>query len=978
MMTQDIRIGFWALLIVLASPAMRAESTVDFSRDIRPLLSDRCFKCHGFDEAAREADLALFAREAALGSGVIVPGDPDGSELIDRISTTDAGDVMPPPRANKPALTEAEIELFRRWIEQGAPYEEHWAFVPPRESGATPPPSAPHPIDAFVGRKLQREGLGFSPEADPHVLVRRLHLDLIGLPPTIEETTRFVRDHESDPDAAVEARIDDLLSRSAYGERWAREWLDLARYADTNGYEKDRERSMWPYRDWVIRALNDDLPYDRFTVEQIAGDMLPGATVDQRIATGFHRNTMLNEEGGIDPLEFRFHAMVDRVATTGTVWLGLTMGCAQCHTHKFDPITHTDFYAFMALMNNASEPSLPVPSAGDRRERERVLAEIRNLERSIIERIDPAAFAQWSREAVAKSAPWTVLRPESWETSRPSLEVLDDGSIFATGDFTKREVYRLTFPLGALEAPVTAIRIEPIPDDRLPGGGSGIAYYEGRPGDFFLSEVSAEVDGAPLSWASASVDYGLIETGFGTAEPGNVFDGDPTSGWATGLQETLRHELVLNLEQPTRGDSLTIELLFQRHFAAALGRFRISATSDPGTVEARGGTVSDLTAAAPEELMRTYLEVAPELEHEREQLAAWRNRLPEFPTAMVMEEWRGQTRPTHRHHRGDYVEPRERVDPGIPAVLGRLPEDSPPNRLTLAHWLASEDNPLAARVAVNRAWRAFFGRGLVATSGDYGYQSAAPSHPELLDYLAVDFMDRGWSFKKLHRLICTSRTYRQDSGATPELLARDPDNILLARGPRFRMTAEMIRDSALATSGLLVRRIGGPSVHPPQPPDVTAIAYGSPLWTSDTDAGRYRRSLYTFAKRTAPFAAYQTFDGPTGEVCVPRRDRSNTPLQALTLLNDILFVEAAQNIVFGLEDLDEETAATHLFRRILTRPPDADELAMMLDFYRSQVSRLDQGELHSVHLLGSDDVRLAAWMMTARALYNLDEAVTKG
>lgn len=983
-MPRELRFFFQTVygvaLLVFVTAVSRAE--VDFARDIRPILSDRCFKCHGFDEEGRKAGLGLHTLESAMRDGAIVPGSPEESLIMERILSDDPDEVMPPPSANKPTLSPEEAEMFRKWIATGAEYEEHWAFVSPRKNLKDPPASASgNPVDGFIGEKLEEKDFAFAPEADPHTLARRLYLDLIGLTPTPGEVSNFIDQHKSSPDDAVASLVDELMERPEYGERWARLWLDLARYADTNGYEKDRPRSIWPYRDWVINALNDDMPYDQFTIEQLAGDMLPDATLDQKIATGFHRNTMLNEEGGIDPLEFRYHAMVDRVATTGVVWMGLTTGCAQCHTHKFDPITHEDYFSMFALLNNADEPEIEAPTPEIEAKRSELIDEMTRLEAKLIDEIDPAAFDQWKSAELAKTAPWQSLRPVSIVSTLPRLSIMEDDSVFASGDFNKRDVYDLSFELTGVENPVTAIRIEALPDERLPAGGPGAAYYEGRKGDFFLSEVEAKGDGKALEFLSASVDFGKIYIGGGKVEGANVFDGNGSSGWSTATREGERHELVIRLKEPLSAERLDLKMIFERHFVAALGRFRISVTTVERDVLARGGEISDLTKATDEELQRQYVRTAPALKESRKAIEQLKKKIPSVPTTLVMREWEGDTRPTFRHHRGDYLQPKEEVSPRVPEIFEGIPADQPANRLSFARWLVSESNPLAARVAVNRAWRAFFGRGLVHTAGDFGYQSELPSHPELLDYLAIRFIDEGWSVKKLHRLIATSQTYRQDATITPRLLAEDPKNIYLARGPRFRLDGEVIRDAALRSSGLLTQKVGGPSVYPPQPASVSEAAYGKPKWKPSGGGERFRRSLYTFAKRTAPFAAYLSFDGPTGESCLARRERSNTPLQALTLLNDPMFTEAAVAIGIEVSDLAASDAANQLFRRILTRPPSQTEIDRLVEFYYSQLSRIGSGELDVNQILdgkNSTNISAAAWSMVARALYNLDEAVTKG
>lgn len=977
-----------------------AEEEVSFSRDIRPLLSDRCFKCHGFDEETKEADLGLHSFAESTrdlgGYQAIVPGNADASEVVARILSDDPDDVMPPPKANKPRFSPDEIELMRRWINQGAKYEKHWAFEKPVKP-EVPVGKADHPVDRFLDRAIQERNLEVNGEADPYTLIRRLSFDLRGLPPTPEEIHGFVTAHQQNAKEAWENLVDEFLASPSYGERWARDWLDLARYADTNGYEKDRPRSIWPYRDWVVRALNEDMPYDQFTIEQLAGDMLENPTMDQLIATGFHRNTMLNEEGGIDPLEFRYHAMVDRVATTGSVWMGLTTGCAQCHTHKFDPITHTDYFSLMALLNNADELEIAVPDEAIAARRKPIQAQIAELEKAARDSIDPAKFARWIREEEARSANWIPLDPKAMKTNLPLLQRQDDKSIFASGDFTKRDVFDLVFDLGEVgsDGKITAIRIEALPDERLPAGGPGTAYYEGRKGDFFLSEVSATAGGKLLEFRDATVSFGKIAIGSGKAEGPNVYDGEGSTGWSTATQEGKRNELVINLKTPVSASGkLEMELLFERHFVAALGRFRVSVTTDAGEVKASGFLFPDFRKANREEKEQAYLRTAEDFADFQKKVSDLEKKLPSFPTTLVFRERPVENpRPTFLHHRGEYLSAREQVVPATPAVFDPIAAEQPRNRLGLAHWLVSEKNPLGARVAVNRAWRAFFGTGIVKTSGDFGYQSELPTHPELLDWLAVSFVENGWSLKALHRQIVSSAAYRRDSAISSLQLEQDPDNRFLARGPRFRLTGEMIRDAALQSSGLLSTKLGGPGVFPPQPASVTEIAYGRTSWKVSNGEDRYRRSLYTFAKRTAPFASYLTFDGPTGESCLPRRDRSNTPLQALTLLNDPMFGEAAAALgnrlggdSTGLSDgpdpVDAADRITELFLRILSRPPTMEEKQRIKSYYEQQMARITSGELDPATILGDQEKHpnpeKAAWKMVARVLMNLNEAITRG
>ncbi len=1175
-----------ALLLTAASAA--AAGQIDFNRDVRPILSDKCFKCHGFDPGTREADRRLDTRDGALadidGVRAIVPGDLAASDLSVRIHSTDRDEQMPPPKSGK-KLTPAQVATLDAWIKQGAQYAVHWAFVKPAQVA---PPKAGNPIDAFIRARLEKENLQPTAEADRYTLVRRVSLDLTGLPPTAEEAEAFAKDPAPD---AYEKLVDRLIASPHYGERWARRWLDLARYADTNGYEKDRERSIWPYRDWDINALNAGMPFDQFSIEQIAGDLLPNATREQRVATGFHRNTMLNEEGGIDPLEFRFLAMVDRVGTTGTTWLGLTVQCAQCHTHKYDPITHREYFQFMACLDNADEPDLDLP-APDAAAQEKARAE--KLAKRLAELPDkfpvetgarweplrpvqietasgekprvlddgsalfaakspdgdtytftvetdaasvsqlrlealadpalpsggpgrvahgnfvlteitvtaapknapaqtvpvklvraeadvaqpafpaenaidgqpgtgwavdvpgkklnvnhtatfafekPAAFpagtrltvkleqrygkqhtlgrvrlsvpalaedarpvevrrrelvekkfAGWLTRECARSVSWTALKPVEAKSNSPLLTVQNDASIFASGDITKSDTYELKF--ASVPRGITAIRLEVLPDDHLPGHGPGLTYYEGPKGDFFLGEFQLAADGRQVKFTRTSQSFaGNAMGGNNPVSAALATDGDAQTGWSTNGRQGLGDEAVFVPAAPlAQAGALTLKMIFGRHYACSLGRFRISVTTDPRAAEAREIPddieplllVADAKLTPPERarLREEFLLSAPELAAARKEIDALR-KTPRHTTTLVMRERPPENpRATFLHHRGEWLQPKERVGPGVLSVLNPLPAGTPRNRLGFARWLVSPENPLTARVVMNREWAAFFGSGIVRTVGDFGFQSDPPTHPELLDWLAVEFVKRGWSVKQMQKLIVMSATYRQSSAATPDRLAKDPDNRLLSRGPRFRLEAEIVRDSALRASGLLSEKIGGPSVRPPQPDGVTEVAYGSPKWNASTGPDRYRRSLYTFAKRTAPFALYQTFDAPTGEACIARRDVSNTPLQALALLNDVVFLEAAQALgkTLAAQSGSVEDRIRTAFRRILTRPPTDDETATLAKFFTAQKARFTSGELDAKALAieaPGDVNERAAWTALARALFNLDEAITR-
>lgn len=996
-------------VLFAGSFAAFAQSTPNFNREIRPVLARSCFPCHGPDEEERQADLRLDVRDEAVKAGAFRVDAYEESELLLRVFSPDPDTRMPPADSGH-QLTATQKELLRKWVLAGAKYEKHWSFIPPKR------PAIPkvrntkwvrNEIDRFLLARLEQEGLTPATEADRTALVRRVYLDLIGLPPTPEQAAEFV---QNDDPGAYGKLVDRLLASKHYGERWGRLWLDLARYSDTNGYEKDRPRSIWPYRDWVINALNDDMPFDQFTIEQLAGDMLPGATVSQRIATGFHRNTMLNEEGGIDPSEYRFYAMVDRVATTGAVWLGLTTGCAQCHTHKYDPITHTDYYRLFALLNNADEPDLTVPDAAIEKRRASVEAQIEAEIAALPAKFPPepgegsdeelrqshfhVRFEKWLNEERSRAVRWHVVRPWHFKGDQARLEVLPDGSVFASGDANKVEVYELGFHLDQQEGldasrALTGIRLEVLPDDRLPAGGPGRAFYEGRKGDFFLSELTLTAGVDKQAFQSGSVSFGKLSIGSGTAEAENVFDGKGSTGWSTSTRPGEPHQLVLTLE-PVIAQSISLGMLFERHFAASLGRFRFSITFDEGPVVA-SRIPADLEAALAEadsldpgtlaKLKRQFLLTTPLLTEARKKLDGLRKQLPELPHTMVFRERPADfPRPTFRHHRGEYLSPRERVEPALPSLFSNFENGVEPNRLNFARWLVSEKNPLVARVTVNRAWRAFFGIGLVETSADFGTQSNPPSHPELLDWLAVEFMANGWSIKKLHRLIVTSAAYRQSSRLSPELLKRDPRNRLLARGPRFRVDAETVRDIMLSSSSLLSTKFGGPSVYPPQPASVTALAYGGAKWPVSKGEDRYRRSLYTFNKRTAPYAAYTVFDGPTGENCLPRRNRSNTPLQALTLLNDEMFLEMARALGRTAENRegDVKEKAKWIFQSLVTRAPRESELASLVSYVEAQQKRIEAKEIAAERIGGAGaSSRAAAFSMLARSLMNLDEVITK-
>jgi len=999
------------LCLAPARIGLAEEAPVSFSRDVRPILSSRCFKCHGFDPGTREAGLRLDTKEGLFdehnGFKPFVAGRADLSEALRRIVSTDPDERMPPPSAKK-ELTDREIAILKTWIEQGAAWEPHWAFVPPVRPGV--PEFADDawsrtPIDRFIVARLRQEGLSPSPEADRFTLIRRVSLDLTGLPPTPEETESFVNDR--DPDA-YDRLVERLLNSPAYGERWARRWLDLARYADTNGYEKDRERSIWPWRDWVVRALNDNMPFDQFTIKQIAGDMLPDATEDDHVATGFHRNTMLNEEGGIDPLEFRFHAMTDRVATTGTTWLGLTTGCAQCHDHKYDPISHREYFGMMAFLNNADELELPLGESQARPPRDTSPAATAALVKSLAgrwplpkekkeaqadaatpEQLAEAAFQEWLAKERGPVADWVPVHPTALSSNLPLLTPTDDDVVFVTGDITKEDTYRVSARPGLKG--VTALRLEALPDPLLPAGGPGMTYYEGRKGDFFLANINLKANGEPLPIASAEASYSKNAFGGTPATAAQAIDDNLQSGWGVADRPGERHFAVFRFANPTDIDSLDVEMLFARHFASSLGKFRLSLTTAKETPARDLSPEAEALLARPAEslsaddldrLRLAFLLQADSIAKPADNVRQRLNPRPAVSTLVFQERPSRNPRPTHLHHRGEYLQARDEVPAVVPSFLNPLPEDAPRNRLTFARWVVSRDNPLTARVVVNQQWAALFGRGLVATVQDFGFQSDPPSHPHLLDWLAVEFMDGGWNMKQLHRLIVRSSVYRQSSVVTPAIREKDPGNELLARAPRLRLEAEMIRDSALAASGLLSRKVGGPPVKPPQPNSVTEAAYGAFKWEPSKGEDRYRRSLYTFMKRTAPFGMYSVFDGPSGEACLARRDVSNTPLQGLTLLNDEMFLEIARAL--GRRALDhpgdDRAKAASLVQLVLTRRAEETELDELVQFVARQRASFRVNAAQARELTGVPDesaAGLAEWVAAARVVLSLDEAVTR-
>jgi len=1026
-----------ALLVPAAAfqqPAARQRPVrpAAFARDIQPILSQSCLGCHGATQ--QMASLRLDSPEAVLGGGVsgpvVVPGKSAESLLVRRLSATTDGPQMP---MEGPKLTVNQIALIRRWIDGGAAgldvsaapapvKSSHWAYQPLQRPALPPVKNetwARNPIDRFVLARLEKEGLKPSPETSRETLIRRVSLDLVGLPPTLEDVRAFVSDTSPD---AYQKVVDRLLSSPHYGERWARPWLDLARYADTQGYEKDNRRSIWLYRDWVIGAFNDDMPFDQFTIEQIAGDMLPNASSAQKIASGFHRNSMINEEGGIDPEEYRVAAVLDRVGTTASVWLGTTLACAQCHNHKFDPFTQEEFYRFYAFFNSA-EPEIKVLGGGEREgmgpkmelpithamvaHRSRVEESMTAAE-ALLTRVDPALDASqtaWEREMAAAVVPWTALDPvRTVSAGGARLTVFEDQTVLASGANPDRD----TFIIGAdtALAGITGVRIEALTHPTLVREGSS----RGPRARFVMTGFEVEAASLADPARSASVrfaDAASDQSGY-TPDVKDALDDDPRTGWtiSTAGDAARRDRQAIFLPAApfgfAGGTRLTIRL---RHDSAlpqqVLGRFRLSVTTaeDPGrsakvpvALQSVLQTQADARTEAQRRALREYFRsIDPALEPVRERLVGLREFWGELtsPSTLVMKE-QSETRKTQILVRGSFLTKGKEVRPGVPAVLPPVRKEQPADRLGLARWLVDAYNPLTPRVAVNRFWMHYFGRGLVETVEDFGTQGDRPTHPELLDWLAAEFIEQKWSMKAFHRLVVTSATYRQNSAVAPDLLERDPDNRLLARGPRRRLEAEMVRDNALAVAGLLSPRVGGPSVFPPQPEGIWNLVYNDDKWRTSAGEDRYRRGLYTFWRRTAPYPMFTTFDAPSRELVCTRRIQTNTPLQSLTTLNDPTFFDAARGLalrMLALESSDLRARIVYGFELCMARAPEVKEMDRLLGLFEQERAHFAQNLKAAAEIANGGDVRpgegvdpadFAAWTIVANVLLNLDETLTKG
>jgi mono/diheme cytochrome c family protein len=1014
---------------------------VQFNRDIRPILSDKCYTCHGPDPANRKTKLRFDNESGATldlgGKYAIVPNDPAKSEMIRRITAENKAMRMPPASSGI-TLTAHEIELLRRWVSQGAKWQKHWSFIPPERPALLPTVKNAHgphnEIDLFILDRLQREGLSPSPEADRERLIRRVTFDLTGLPPTTIEVDEFLKD--TSPEAYGKL-VDRLLASPRYGERMAVRWLDAARYADTNGYQTDAERYMWRWRDWVINAFNQNMPFDKFTVEQIAGDLLPGATLDQKIATGFNRNHRGNGEGGIIPEEYAVEYVVDRVDTTSTVWLGLTMGCARCHDHKYDPISQKEFYQVYAYFNSIPErgkafkygnspPAIKAPTFEQQQqlnEAEQKLAAAEYHFTGIEDDLNRAQLT-WEK-SIARSRPvyWWPERgllsafsfdgPAKGLTWNPRSPKLVEGKIHQAANFDGQRFalagkiadfdYYDKFTLAAwifptAESGAILTRAEDTPE----GQGYSLSLKSGKV-QFNLvnrwlddgARVETEAKLTLNQWHHVSAVY----DGTRVAEGIQIYVDGQSQKLSVHLDDVNQS---FSTKQPVRiGAGGGRENRFHgqideaRIYQVAITPEEAAMLSDPASLNQIAEVPADRRSAiqkrklelafksryAPAPIQQAWEQVV-QLKEQRDKLLAG------LPEVMVMQEM-PSPRETFRLIRGAYDRPGEKVERSLPAILPPLPPGAPNDRRGFAKWLVEPSNPLTARVAVNRFWQMYFGTGLVKTSEDFGSQGEWPSHPELLDWLATEFIRTGWDVKAMQKTIVMSATYRQSSRVTPDLLQRDPENRLLAHGPRLRLSAEMVRDQALAISGLLVEKVGGPSVKPYQPAGLWKELSGGVDYKQDTGANLYRRSLYTFWKRASPPPSMMTFDSVGREICSVRENRTNTPLQALTLMNDVTYVEASRALAQRMMmegGANPEQRIGFAYRLATARQPSNAQIQILVNGFHHHLDRYQTDRKAALSLLQQgesplntklDAAQLAAYTTVASLILNLDAAVTK-
>ena len=1023
-LTLSLVLGF-----ALSTETLVSAATLDFARDVEPILIKRCFECHGPDQ--QKAKLRLDSRAAALGGGksgkaALVPGHSAESVLWQRVTSSDIDEMMPPKGER---LTADQLATLKTWIDAGAEWSswdprQHWSFkpiakpIPPSTKNKT---WSRNEIDRFLLQKLESEGLTPAEAADRSILARRVSLDLTGLPLSFEDAERFASDTSPN---AYEQLVDRLLASPHYGEHMARWWLDLARYADSNGYQIDSTRSIWPYRDWVIEAFNSNLAFDQFTIQQLAGDLLPNPTPEQRIATGFNRNTKINDEGGGDAEEYRSKAVKDRVATVATTWLGLTMNCAECHTHKYDPITHEDYYRFYGLFNNSAdggnystEPTLAVPAPSNS-----ITTTLSYLESQLAKTEQQLAMAQqqapdamrsWEKKLLAAGAVWEpLLLTNINSTGGSSYLSLPDRSILATN---VNPIYdTITFEASTALNGITSILLEVLPDSSLPKNGPG---RWSQTGNFILDEISVYLiprtaESLPLG---ASTNVTLVsavadwEQDYYRAE--HAIDRNPKTGWAIGPKFGQKHFLVITLKEPLKvSEGTRLGFRFESYHGSShvIGRWRtsVSRSTDPQVL---WPTPDDLIAVVKKAVSkRTEVENAHLSQHYRSVSAAIRElerekiRLTDkiarvrggrFST-LVMQERSEKPRETYIQNRGNFLDHGKTVTPGTPAFLPHVKTEDVTNRLTLARWLMDPVNPLPSRVTVNRLWERFFGTAIAKTSEDLGRMGEAPSHPELIDWLAADFVESGWDVKAIQRKFVFSAAYRQSSNITPEKRDKDFYNRWLSRGPRFRLDAEMIRDQALSASGLLNAQIGGPSVYPRQVPNLwKEIGFlrpelGMDEWPVSQGPDLYRRGVYTFWRRVCTYPMLSTFDAPSREICLSRRPRTNTPLQALASLNEPTLLECARALgervtrEGGRKPGDQ---IDYAFRLTTGRRPTEVERDRLVKFLLQQISSFRKDKAAAGQLLleasadssEGDAATRAGWMMVANALLNLDEVLNK-
>jgi mono/diheme cytochrome c family protein len=1020
--------------------AAESNLAVDFTRDVRPILANNCFHCHGPDEGERKADLRLDVwknvGDIHGAIAVVSPGKPAKSDLINRILSTDSDVRMPPPDSGK-GLTSEQIDTLRKWVAQGAEYRQHWAFSPPQRPAVPPVKNRTwvrNPIDAFVLARLESEGFEPSPAAERDALLRRLSLDLVGLPPTLEELAGFEAEAG---DVSLDHQIERLLASPHYGERWGRIWLDAARYADSDGFEKDKPRLVWMYRDWVINSFNQDMPYDKFIIDQIAGDLLPNPTQDDVVATGFLRNSVFNDEGGADPEQFRMEAMYDRMDAIGKGILGLTIQCAQCHTHKYDPLTQTEYYQMLSFLNNCDESQITAYTRRQQKEWQATEAIIHQMENDLrAENPDwQERMAAWEDSVRNDQPEWVVLHPKDEHSGDEKHYILDDDSILAVG-------FAPTWHWPKFSAEVklpkiTAIRVELLTDPNLPHGGPGRSIYGGCAlTEFQLEASSLGQSTAPtkVKIASASADVDPPERHVAkmfdnhknerrvTGPISFAIDGDLKTAWSLDIgpgRSNVPRKAVFVPDKPLEAaDGIRLYLsLVQVHGGAnvndnqtnSIGRYRFSVTgaekpiADPLPSDVRAIVSVPAAKRTPEQrdqVFSYWRTTVPEWQEENRRIEALWQSHPQGTSQLVLHE-KAKHRETHRLERGSYLTPAEIMSPNVPQFLHSLDTGhatKTPTRLDFAHWLADRRSPTTARSIVNRIWQAYFGIGLVATTEDLGTQGEPPSHPELLDWLAVELMEHDWSIKHIQRLITSSATYQQSSVATPQLVARDPKNRLLARGPRYRVDAEIVRDIALSASGLINPKVGGPSVYPPAPSFlfVPPASYAEKTWLVDTGPNRYRRALYTFRFRSVLYPALQNFDAPIGDTACARRAQSNTPLQALTMLNEPMSLECAralvQRVLAETGNSDSQRIAD-VVRRCLARDPQPEEVDSLHKFLDRQKKRFTEEKIDPWPLVAGDEksesvrkaklppgstpAEVAAWTALARVVLSLDETITK-